>query len=144
VDVVHDDDQGVFACKRLEQLAKAPCDLLGRSGRLAGSERGADARGGELRFAVASQPGSHIADLRDDLGKRPVGDPLPVGEAAADEDLRVGALDQLARESRLADPGRPDDRCELRRAFVGRASERALQPLEFFLAPRRTERRSGG
>jgi hypothetical protein len=146
VNVVEDDDQRLRARECLEELPKAPRDLLGRGGRLGGSDRRGNTRGGDLGVTAVSEHASHVVHLRDDLGERPVRDAFPVGEAAADEDARLRALDQLAREPRLADPGRPHDRRELRRALVDRAGERALQDLELRLAAdkRRSDRTGEG
>ena len=131
MDVVQDDDQRSFARERLEQPAEAPGDLLRRGDAL--TERRAESIRSELGVAVLAEGRSQVADLRGDLRERPVGDPLPVGEAAADQNACLGALDELARETRLADPGRADDGCELRRARLDRTRERALQRLELVL-----------
>ena len=78
--------------------------------------------------------GTDVADLRRDLLERPVRDPLAVGEATPDEDARLRAPEQLAREARLPDPRRPDDRRELRRSGLRRPTASArLEQLELLL-----------
>jgi hypothetical protein len=77
-----------------------------------------------------SEDASQVAELVDDLGQRPVGDPLAVGEAASDEDARLRALDELAHEPRLADPGRADDGRELRLALACGTLQRLLEERE--------------
>lgn len=89
MDVVEDDDQRLLPRERFEELAEPPGDLLGRGGDPGGSERGGDARSGELRIVVVSQRRAGIAQLGDDLGQGPVGDPVAVGKTAADEDARL-------------------------------------------------------
>ena len=61
-------------------------------------------------LVAASSVGDALApaQLRDDLGQRPVGHVLAVGGAAAGDDRRVERRGELVREPRLADPGRPD------------------------------------
>lgn len=59
-----------------------------------------------------------------DLDQRPVGDSLAVREAAAGEQTGVGALGELADEPHLADPGRPEERHQLRFADLLGLGER--------------------
>ena len=85
-------------------------------------------------------PGEQRGDVTcvaHDVGEREVGDALAVGGAAADEDARLGRerTEQLARESRLADPGSSDDRRERRGAIGGRGVEGRAQPAELLAAP---------
>ena len=73
-------------------------------------------------------------ELLDDLRHRPVADPLAVGEAAAADDGRVHAGEELLREPRLADAGRAEDREQVARAVADDVGERALEQLALPLA----------
>jgi len=91
VEVVEDDDQGRRGGQRLEELPEAPRDLLGSGRRPGRAERHADAERREVGVRAGAQRLAQVADLVDDLGERPVGDSLPIREAAADHDGRVNA-----------------------------------------------------
>ena len=66
----------------------------------------------------------------------PVGDALAVRQAAPGQDRRaLDAVDELAREARLADPGGAEDRDEVHPAVAYRPGERVVQQLELLLAP---------
>ena len=52
-------------------------------------------------------------ELLQHLDHRPVGDPLPVGEAAPADDRRVRGREELRHQARLSHPRRPDDRDQL-------------------------------
>ena len=77
---------------------------------------------------TSSGRGSSPATSRTTSREREVRDPLPVREAAADEDARprLERADQLAREPRLADPRRADDRRELAASPSATAASNAL------------------
>ena len=104
VDVVEDHDERPIRGARLQELAEAPGDLLRRARRrLVAQDR-------RKRLALGlSRP-----ELLHDLCHGPVADPLAVGEAPAGHD--GGALEgpeELVREPRLPDSGRPEDREEV-------------------------------
>ena len=89
VQVVEDEHERALAGERLEQAAERPGDLARRGTSLARPERG-DAR--SATRSASSLAGDERPDrlaalapiaLADDLGERPVRDPLAVGEAAA-------------------------------------------------------------
>ena len=75
--------------------------------------------------------------LLDRLGDREEGDPLAVGKAAALQDGGAvdGAGQELQHEPGLADPGRPEEREQVRRPFGHRALERPLQQVELPFPP---------
>src|SRR5205814_9648895 len=76
------------------------------------------------------------AQLTSDLGHRPVGDPVAVRNAAAeDAPCAVEAAEELGDEPRLPHSGCPDDRDEPARAGVERLGERVTQSLQLRLAP---------
>ena len=94
---------------RPRPLAEQRRDRLGRAGRL-----GAGSALGRRRRAAFTTSTT-----------RPVGDPLAVGEAAARDDARVDASEELRHEPRLADTRRPEQRerarsARRRTAFVER------------------------
>ena len=106
LDVVEDDDE---RSGRLEQLAEGPGDLLTR--RLnALTEKRTDRRCSP-RFNL------DVFQLLDCFDDRPVSDSLAVGEAAAADDAHAGLGDQLGRQARLADPGRPEHGDQLAARF---------------------------
>ena len=81
---------------------------------------------------VVGDPGCHLHHLRDG----PVRDALAVREATARENRRaLDAVDELAREARLADPGGPVDRHEVDARVPAGACKRVVEKLELFLAP---------
>ncbi len=65
------------------------------------------------------------------LGHGPVGDPLPVGQAPADEDLRgpADATQELLDEARLPGTGGAEDGEQQTRPVLDRALERTLRGL---------------
>ena len=63
--------------------------------------------------AAAAAIGGQRVELLQHLDDRPVGDPLPVGEAAAADDRRLDRGQRLRGEPRLADAGIADDRHQL-------------------------------
>ena len=96
LDVVeHDDERRLL----LEQLAERPGDLLRRRARLRLAEQRTDRRRGR-------RIGRQHVELLHDLDDRPVGDPDPVGQAAAANDPRLDRGERLRREPRLADARR--------------------------------------
>ena len=99
MEIVQEDDQRSFDRPRLEQLAHAEGDLVGR--RLPVAEQGVD--GGIVRRLGAEE-------LLDDLDRGPVGNPLAVGQAASADDRCVDRCEELLRQARLADARRPEDR----------------------------------
>ena len=78
------------------------------------------------------------------LGHGPVGDPLPVGQATADEDLRgpADATQELLDEARLPGTGGAEDGEQQARPVLHRALERTLEVFELALPAddRRRER----
>src|SRR5689334_25438599 len=90
-------------------------------------ERGAQLRQGGVARLLLADACAHAHHL----GKRPVGDALAVGEAAAAVppdlvDQAVDVLLELPRETRLADPRDPDDGDEMRLALFGARVEELL------------------
>ena len=65
-----------------------------------------------IAAAAASSEGSSV-ELLQHLDHRPVGDPLPVGEAAAADDRRLDRGQKLRGQPRLADARVADDRDQL-------------------------------
>ena len=87
------------------------------------------------RLLVLDDPRAHPDHVRE----RPVGDALAVGEAAAavpvrDLDDPVEVLVELPAEPRLADPGDPGDRDEVRLALVGAGVEELLDLAQLTVA----------
>ena len=82
--------------------AESPGDLLRRASALLRRARPRE------RAAGSRAPGR--AELHDDLRHGPVGDPLAVGEAAAADDRRAEAGEELRGQARLADPGGAEQR----------------------------------
>ena len=81
---------------------------------------------------VVGDAGGHLHHL----GDGPVRDALPVGQAAAREDRRaLDAVDELAREARLADARRAEDRHEVHAVVPDDARERVVEQLDLLLAP---------
>ena len=150
VDVVHDDDQRPVGSERLEETAERPRRLLRRAGaprraptapaisRAATPPRSTSSRRRERRLRMSP------ATSLDDVGEREVRDALAVRRAAADQHagLRLDGVDELAREPRLADPGRADDRRERAGASGDRRVECAPELVELTCAPdeRRADR----
>ncbi len=101
LDVVEDGDERPLGRDRLEQLAERPRDLVrrGRAARLRGAHVERLGRNG-----IELEPRPLRLELLQHLHDRPVGDPLPVREAAAADDRRVGGGQELRREARLAHP----------------------------------------
>ena len=87
VDVVEHADEGPRLCLPLEQLAKSPGDLVRRGGRVRLTEQSPEWRD---EFLVHGQ----LAELLDDLDHGPVGDPLPVGQAAPKHDLSLDPAEE--------------------------------------------------
>ena len=87
------------------------------------------------RLFVLGDPAPHA----NHVSQCPVGDALAVGEATAAMPVRdlgkpVHVLEELPREPRLAYTGDPDDRHEMRRAFVDGAVEELLHQTQFAVA----------
>ena len=156
VDVLEDEDQRPRVGELGGPLARRPGDLLLAALGLdplehADGEReqvgdrvvaalGAQLRDRLLDRIVVRDPGRDL----DHLGERPVGDALAVGKRAADEDARLfDALEELAREPALPDPGLAVDREEVRALVLDHAAERVLEQLELEVAAdeRRGDRR---
>ena len=100
VHVVEDADDRRLGGDGLELLAERPGDLVaGRDQLLAGGQ-GTSRRGGD-------RVGLRRRELLQHLDDRPVGDALPVGQAAAAHDQgAVERADELRDEAGLAHPGR--------------------------------------
>ena len=98
VEVVEDADHRPLPRLLLEQLAEGPRDLLRGRRRVRLPEERTERRArGVLR--------GQRAELFHDLDDRPVGDPVPVGQAAAAQDAGVHPGEELRDEPRL--PIRP-------------------------------------
>jgi hypothetical protein len=95
VNVVEDDDERRRPCQLLEQPADTPCDLLGRNRCARHAECGLDPDSGELGVAHALERIAEAPDLGGDLLQGPVGDSFAIREAAADDDARRHAPEQL-------------------------------------------------
>ena len=108
VEVVEDADK---RCLLLEQLAEGPGDLLGRGPLIRLAQQGAE--GG-----CCGGIGRKRVELLQRLDHRPIGDPLPVGEAASLHDLGIDPGEELGREARLAYSGVADQRDKLAAALV--------------------------
>jgi hypothetical protein len=86
--VVEDEDEGLFACLRLEQLAHGPEGLLGGASTLGEPDRCSHASCDQLRVLVAGQACCDrrnellAVELSQDLEQRPEGDSFAVGQAA--------------------------------------------------------------
>ncbi len=121
LDVVEDKDERRLL---LEQLAERPGDLLRRRPRLRLPQQRTDRRrGGRIR--------GRRVELLQHLDDRPVGDPDPVGEAAAADDRRLDHRQRLGRQPRLAETRVGDDRDQLaaplrQRPRPGLAQQRQL------------------
>ena len=100
------------------------------------------------RLLVLDDPAAHPHHV----GERPVGDAVAIGEAAAAVPVRelrqpVEVLVELPAEARLADPGDPGDRDQVRLPLLGTGVEEVLDLAELAAAaderglePRRLER----
>ncbi len=115
VDVLPEDDQRPVRRVRLEQLARGVGDLVD----------GAFQEALEIR----------VSEPAENLDERPVGDPLAVGKAAADDDARVGGADELLRQSCLADARRAEQREEVARALRRRDRVRLAEQAQLTLSP---------
>ena len=145
VHVVDDDDERPLARERLEEPADRPEGLLRPRVRgLGEAHRAGDPLRDQLgAVVVADELGdrglrSSSGDLLDDLRERPVGDPLAVGEAPADDDTRARRRSprRSSRTSRdLPIPGGAEDGDEPARLLARRASlERLHERGELALA----------
>src|SRR5215471_10732418 len=103
LDLVEDDDQRRLL---LKQLAERPGDLVGAGRDLRLAQQGADRR---CRNRIRRQ---HL-QLFHDLDHRPIGDPLPVRQAAPTHDTSLDPGDRFPDQSGLADTGIADHRDQL-------------------------------
>ena len=125
VRVVEQNDERLLRGVRLEQLAEGPGDLLRRARRRAVAQ---DRRQRAGHAVLGCQ-------LLDDLGHRPVADPLAVGETAPSHDLgAVESGQELLDEPGLPDAGRTEDREQMARALTDDVRERALEDPSLALA----------
>ena len=107
--------------------AAAACGRSGRSSAASASTRATPCVG---RVVVRD-----AGEALQDLGERPVGDAVAVGEAAPDEDPRaLEPREQLAHEPALADAGVAVDRDELRALLGDHALLQREQEVELALA----------
>ena len=158
VDVVDHDDERLALGEHREQRAPGAVQLDTERGRLEPGEllvarvetdRERE-RSGRVR-QIGEKLGGERLDPRDadvgrvvvrdagealqDLGERPVGDAVAVGEAAPDEDPRaLEPREQLAHEPALADAGVAVDRDELRALLGDHALLQREQQVELALA----------
>jgi hypothetical protein len=136
VEVVQHDHQGPPAGQQLQQPPERPGRLLGRPGRGLQPDQLGDPGGDVVAFAFLraagrvarspavvgqqpAQPGGGLGrrvgvgdagGLADELGHRPVGDPLAVGQAAAAQHGRAGQVGHgLPDQPGLAHPGLAED-----------------------------------
>ena len=147
MDVVEEDQERSLPCKQLEELARAPEELLQRELLATEPDRRGDSVD-DVAAAFAHECGELgercfrrivLADgrgLSHGLDKRPEGDPLPVGEAATAQDLRPRSdpLDELVVEARLSDTRVADDGDEPAGSLGDRFLERREETLELGLA----------
>ena len=140
VDVLEEEDERLHVGNRLHDLARRPRDLLRAA--LAferlhhpGRER-QDIRDRLLRAALAELLERLVERVvvgdagrrLDHLRERPVGHALAVGQGAPDEAARaLEPVEELPRETALADAGLAEDREEMRAAIANRARERVLE-----------------
>ena len=110
MDVVHHDDERPRSRERLKQPPDGPGGLLGRPlSRAAKPERPGHTLGNQPGLLVACEPRldhrcellAGVRSLRarklpDDLGQRPIGDALAIGQTAAVQDCDI--LGKVARE----------------------------------------------
>jgi hypothetical protein len=108
LEIVEHDDERLFRCRTLEQPSER--ELRFRRGRA------------EDRIRLRSE-------LQHDLDERPVGDPFAVGEAARANGSRVGRLDKVQDEARLADACRAEQGEQLARPLRDHVLEVRAQPL---------------
>ena len=119
VNVVEDDHGRLRAGARLEQLAKRPGDLLGRSGHRLVAENRCERSG----CALGSK-------LLDDLRDRPVADPFTVGETAALDDNRsLESGEELLHQTRFADARNSENREQVADALADDVRECVFEQL---------------
>jgi len=123
VKIVQEDNQWALSRPRLQQLADAERDLVDR--RLPVTEQGCD--GGIVGKLRAKK-------LLDDLDSGPVGNAFSVRETTGADDGRVDPGEELLREARLADAGRPKDREQRARPFREHPRPGACQQLRLPIA----------
>ena len=142
VKIVDDDDERPIAPECLDEPPNGPEDLFRPRVAVAEAHRTGDPVNDQLGALVICDElgergaGAVSADLFDDLGERPVGDPFAVREAAPDHDARPLAdrRDELVGQTRLADPGRPEHRHDPAGAAGLDPLERIHELAEFALA----------
>ena len=125
LDVVEDHDQRRLL---LEQLAERPGDLVPARPDVRLAQQRADRR---RRDRIRRQR----RELLHHLDDRPVGDPLPVGQAAAPHDAGLDRGERLRDQPRLAHTGVADDRHQLAARLRLRALPRLGDLRELRLAP---------
>jgi len=143
VRVLDADDQRPAPGQGLEQPADRPGRLLGRHPGIHLAQRRCDALGRQRPLALAPQQGREAGlnvlarEPAHDLAERPVGCAFAPVETPADRGRRlsVDTGEQLAGESRLADPGRPEHGDESTRAARCHLFQRLAQPGQLALAP---------
>ena len=133
--------------ERLEQPPHRPERLLAAERAVVAADRRSHAPGDPLRVRLVGEQAVErlvAAELLHELAERPVRDPLAVGEAAAAQHGRRPAdlAEQLGREPRLADSGRPGDRAEQAAPFGQHALEHPADALEARPSGRRAGRRA--
>ena len=151
VEVVHHDDERPRSRERLEQPPDGPEGLLARpSSRAAEPERLGHALGDQLGLLVPGEPrrdrrcgllagvqALRARDLPDDLGQRPVGDALAVGQAAAAQDRHVAGepARELPHEPRLAHARVAEHGQQVAGPIADRVAEHGLEHGTLALAP---------
>ena len=100
LDVVQHEQHRPLAGERLEQPPESPVDLVAARMRLGAADRLEQAAAHGLAVALLGEDGVEV-EAADDLDERPVGDSVPVRQAAALEDVSVVAqrADELGRQA---------------------------------------------
>ena len=104
LDVVENEQHGPLTRKRLEQPPEGPVELVAARVWLGATDGLEEPAVHGLAVGLPDEDRIEV-EPADDLDERPVGDPVPVGQAAALEDVSVLAQrrDQFGSKARLAD-----------------------------------------
>ena len=151
MDVVHHDDERPRSRERLKQPPDGPGGLLARPlSRAAKPERLGHALGNQLGLFVACEPrrdhrrellagvqSLRARDLPDDLGQRPIGDALAIGQTAAaqDRDILGKAARELPHEPRLSHTRVAENGDQVAGPIADRVAEDGLEHGTLAFAP---------